>query len=525
MRKNLLNLVCFSLLVLGGTMTAQTTVKGYVYEDENENGKKERREEGISRVAVSNGRDVVLTNDDGKYELPIGVDNPVFVIKPSGYNTPVDENNLPQFFYLHKPHGSPEHKFEGVAPTGKLPRSVDFGLIPSKEEDEFKALVFGDPQAYSKQQIEFFAKGVVAEVEGINGFSLGISLGDLVGDNPNLFDPYIETVKKIGLPWYNVMGNHDMNFGVEADSLSDESFEKHFGPATYSFNYGNAHFIILDDILYPDPRNGKGYWGGFTEKQMEFIKNDLKHVPRDMLVIMAFHIPISEVDDRDLFRDDDRQQLFDLLKDFPNTLSLSAHTHIQRQDFFSKEDGWRQEKPHHHYNVGTTSGDWYSGKLDKNGVPLATMRDGTPKGYAVLTVKGNGYLLDYKVAGESEDYKMNIFHPRVVQKSKRTKAGMYANFFIGSEKDKLRYRINKGEWRPMTYVHDYDRSYLHLLHEWDFAEELPAGRRGSEAVDSRHLWRAPVQSDLEPGEHTVEIEATDMFGRTFTQEANYRIVE
>lgn len=525
MRKNLVSLAFISLLVLGGTLTAQTKVKGYVFEDENENGKKERREKGISGVAVSNGREVVLTNEDGKYELPIGGDNPVFVVKPSGYNTPVDENNLPRFFYLHKPQGSPEHKFEGVAPTGKLPRSVDFGLIPSKEEDEFKALVFGDPQAYSKQQIDFFAKGVVAEVEGVNGFSLGISLGDLVGDNPNLFDPYIKTVKKIGLPWYNVMGNHDMNFGVEADSLSDESFEKHFGPATYSFNYGKAHFIILDDILYPDPRNGKGYWGGFTEEQMEFIKNDLKHVPKDMLVILAFHIPISEVDDRDLFRDEDRQQLFDLLKDFPNTLSLSAHTHIQRQDFFSKEDGWGQEKPHHHYNVGTTSGDWYSGKLDQNGVPMATMRDGTPKGYAVLTVKGNEYLLDYKVAGESEDYKMNIFLPKVVQKRKRTKAGMYANFFMGSENDKLRYRVDKGKWHPMTYVQDYDRSYLHLLHEWDYAEELPAGRRGSEAMDSRHLWRAPVQSDLEPGEHTVEIEATDMFGRTFTQEADYRIAE
>lgn len=525
MKENLLSLACLSLVLLCGTMTAQTKVKGFVFADENENGSKERREQGISGVAVSNGREVVLTNEDGKYELPTGVDNPIFVIKPSGYKTPVDENNLPQFYYLHKPKGSPEHKFEGVAPTGKLPRSVDFGLIPFKEEDEFKALVFGDPQTYSKQQVDFFAKGVVSEVEGISGFSLGISLGDLVGDRPDLFDPYIKTVKRIGLPWYNVMGNHDMNFGVEAGSLSDESFEKHFGPATYSFNYGKAHFIILDDILYPDPRDGKGYWGGFTETQLEFLKNDLKYVPKDMLVVLAFHIPISEIDSRDLFRDEDRQELFDLLKEFPNTISLSAHTHMQRQDFFSQEDGWGQEKPHHHYNVGTTSGDWYSGKLDEKGVPIATMRDGTPKGYAILSVKGNEYVVDYKVVGESDDYKMKIFLPKVVQKRRRTTAGLYANFFIGSEKDKLRFRVDNGKWRPMTYLQDYDPSFLHLLHEWDFAEEIPEGRRPRDAEDSRHLWRAPVPSDLEPGEHTIEIEATDMFGRTFRQTADYKIVQ
>lgn len=525
MRKKIRSIGTLCLIFLGGTIIAQNQIKGYVFEDNNQNGHKERRENGISGVAVSNGREVVMTNGNGEYILPMKPDRPVFVIKPSGYQTPVDKNNLPQFYYLHKPQGSPDHKFEGVAPSGKLPRSIDFGLIPSKEEDTFKALIFGDPQAYSKQQIDFFAKGVVSEVENIKGFSLGISLGDLVGDNPDLFEPYIKTVKKIGLPWYNVMGNHDMNFGVEADSLSDESFEKHFGPATYSFNYGKTHFIVLDDILYPDPRDEKGYWGGFTEEQLEFIKNDLEHVPKDILVVLAFHIPISEVDDRDLFRDEDRQQLFDLLKDFPYTLSLSAHTHMQRQDFFSKEDGWEQEKPHHHYNVGTTSGDWYSGKLDQNGVPIATMRDGTPKGYAILSVKGNNYEIDYKVVGEPKEYQMNIFIPKVVQKGKRTTAGLYANFFIGSEKDKLRFRVDNGKWQPMTYVNDYDPSYLHLLHEWDFAEELPKGRRPRDADASRHLWRAPVPSNLEPGNHKVEIQATDMFDRTFLQTVEYRIVD
>jgi hypothetical protein len=73
----------------------------------------------------------------------------------------------------------------------------------------------------------------------------------LVGDNLSLQKPYADVMKEIGLPWYNVMGNHDMNYEAKEDMLSDETFESNFGPANYSFNYGNVHFIILDDILYP----------------------------------------------------------------------------------------------------------------------------------------------------------------------------------------------------------------------------------------------------------------------------------
>src|SRR5699024_1358352 len=134
----------------------------------------------------------------------------------------------------------------------------------------------------------------------------------------------------------------------ETDALSDETYEAHFGPANYAFNYGKVHFIILDDVLYPDPRGERKYWGGFRKDQLQFIKNDLKHVPKDHLVVLAFHIPIS-APNGDAFRDKDRENLFKLLNRFPLTLSLSAHTHIQRQDFFGREKGWKQDTPHHHY--------------------------------------------------------------------------------------------------------------------------------------------------------------------------------
>ena len=47
------------------------------------------------------------TGKGGRYELPIDDDDIIFVIKPRGYMTPVDALNLPRFYYIHKPAGSP----------------------------------------------------------------------------------------------------------------------------------------------------------------------------------------------------------------------------------------------------------------------------------------------------------------------------------------------------------------------------------------------------------------------------------
>ncbi len=507
-----------------GVLSAQTTVTGYVYDDANGNGTRDRREQGIAGISVSNGVQVATTDANGRYELPVGDDNIIFVIKPSGYAVPVDENNQPRFYYIHKPNGSPALKYGGVAPTGPLPKSVDFPLTKREELADFTALIFGDPQAYTEDEIAFFAKGIVAEVEGVENIAFGLSLGDLVGDHLVLHSPYIKAVAKVGVPWYNLMGNHDMDYDAQADSLADETYEANFGPANYAFNYGNAHFIILDDILYPDPRDGNGYWGGFRKDQLDFVENNLKHVSKDKLVVLAFHIPIWDYQETS-FRRADRQRLFDLLAEYPHTLSMSAHTHLQRQNFYGKEDGWGQDKPHHEYNAGTTSGDWYSGEANELGVPTSTMRDGTPKGYAFLNISGNQYTIDYKVAGESKDFQLKLFHPKVVAHGRGTQSGIFANFFMGHEGNTVEYRVDAGEWTPMIYIEIPDPDFVYQLYRWDTTDELMPGRRPSNAVSSTHLWRGNIPANLSVGEHAIEVRATDMFGRTYTQKSAYRLAE
>ncbi|MGE8381125.1 MAG: metallophosphoesterase N-terminal domain-containing protein, partial [Sphingobacterium sp.] len=62
-------------LALTQTVQAQEFAKGKVFLDVNRNGKLDKNEKGIASVSVSNGREVVATDKDGNYQLPVGNDN------------------------------------------------------------------------------------------------------------------------------------------------------------------------------------------------------------------------------------------------------------------------------------------------------------------------------------------------------------------------------------------------------------------------------------------------------------------
>ncbi|MCA9067017.1 MAG: metallophosphoesterase, partial [Planctomycetaceae bacterium] len=208
------------------------------------------------------------------------------------------------FYYIHKPNGSPPLKFAGVKPTGPLPESIDFPLYQQHEPEKFKAVLFGDPQPRDQKEVDYIAHDVVEDLIGTDA-SFGVTLGDIVFDDLSMFEPQARAIGLIGIPWYNVIGNHDINYDASHDHHSDETFERHFGPAYYSFDYGQAHFLVLDDIEWIVPNGvGKGrYQAGLGNEQMEFIRNDLALIPENQMVVLMMHIPLVDVRDRhELYR-------------------------------------------------------------------------------------------------------------------------------------------------------------------------------------------------------------------------------
>ena len=517
---------------IGNSVSANSTATGTVFLDANGNQVKDDNEEGLSGVRVSNGQDIVKTDANGKYSLAVSDDTILFVIKPRGFMTPVDENRLPRFYYIHKPHGSPEGlKYAGIAPTGPLPASIDFPLTEQSESDTFKVLVFGDTQPYNMQEIEWLAHDVIEEVIGTDAV-FGISLGDLVGDDLNLFHPLNEVMATVGIPWYNVHGNHDMNFLAAEDRYADETYERVYGPACYSFDWGPVHFINIDNVnFYRDEADNPRYSSEVGERQLTFLRNDLAFVPKDQLIVVSLHIPLTEM--RDV------KELMNLLGDRPHTLSLSAHTHFQRDDFVGPEQGWHGDDAHHHHNHATTSGSWWRGALDEIGIPHTTMRDGAPNGYGIFTFSGNQYSIRFKAARRPAEYQMNIWAPWEVASAETGETDVIVNVFGGTKRSTVEIRLGEvGEWEPMTYMPQEDPYYKALKARDDMNQlerklhsalreamksqlkedgELPQRGQGiSGIVKSTHIWQAKLPANASKGTHVIYVRTTDMFGQTFT---------
>lgn len=505
--------ICVMACVLGtcgglglADQSRTATASGVVFHDSNRNGVRDPGEDGLKDIRVSNGREIVPTNQNGGYRLPVDDDTILFVIKPRGWMTPLSELNLPRFYYIHKPNGSPKLRYPGVAPTGPLPESIDFPLYPHKEPDRFRVIVFGDTQPNSIQDINYLAHDVVEEVIGTEA-AFGFTLGDLVNNGLNLFEPLNRTVAHIGLPWYNVLGNHDENYDSPDDCHSDESFERVYGPSYYSFDYGAVHFIVLDDVIWhgaTETEKGR-YTAGLGEQQLAFVRNDLALLPKEQLVVLTMHIPITQIHER--------KELFGLLAQHAHTLSLSAHTHIQQHLFLGAAHDWPARKAHHHMNVATACGCWWRGAPDESGLPHATMADGAPNGWTLVTFDDNRYSAVFRAARRPADYQMSIYAPESVAPDKAAQTEVLVNVFNGSQRSMVEMRFGNGDWFELERVARED-PYHAAIKRAEESEHPPHGRKLPNVMKSPHIWRGVLPAGPSPGTHLIEVRTTDMFGGT-----------
>lgn len=513
-------LICAIVCPVIAAEAAGEIARGIVYEDRNSNGQRDSDERGLADIRVSNGRDIVRTDAEGRYELPVSNDTVIYVLKPRDFKVPLNEQNLPRFFYTHMPNGSPKLKYGGVPATGPLPSSIDFPLTRRPEPNKFDVVLFGDPQPYSQEQIDFIAHDIVEELIDIDA-AFGVTLGDIVGDHLDFFDPLNRTIAHIGIPWVNVIGNHDIDFDVPNDKQSDDTFTRVYGPAYYSFDYGPVHFLVLDNVHYrgkPEDRERGRYHAELGPDQLQFIANDLSSLSREQFIVLLFHIPIWENKDLD--------KLFDLLKPFRYTLSIAAHNHKHRQRFIDAKGGWQGEGTHHHLVAGTTSGSWWNGVPDEYGIPHTMMRDGTPNGYVIATFEGDTYKWRYKAARRPADFQMSIFTPEAVSSGETATTEVVANVFNGTTKSTVKMRIRgHGDWMTMEPDERTDPYYAALKALEENSEYTLPGGKMPRLDTTTHIWVAKLPAELPAGSHLIEVETTDMFGQTYTGYRIFRVTE
>jgi len=415
-----------SVQVVRGDGDGADMARGTVFLDGNRNSVLDEGETGIEGVTVSNGRETAVTDADGRYELPAYGDMNLFVTKPAGYAVPVDEDMVPQFNYVHKQAGSPPLRFGGIEPTGPLPEAVNFPLIEDAVGEEFACMAFGDVQPYSEREIGYARETVgrmllnrdTSDVECL------IFQGDVMGDDLSLYPRFKQIIAQGRIPQYYVAGNHDVDFDAEDDVHSFDTFRREWGPEYYSFDIGNVHFVVLDNVRYPcngvddhpfcNPAEAPTYNGVIHSRQMAWLANDLATVPEDKLIVFNAHIPFQTFTDaaEQKHQTDNFSELVEILGDRP-ALGLSGHTHTTEQilpgEFFEgfEEHTGVGPAPFHQIVTGGVSGSWWAGDFNEDGIPHGTQRLGSPRGFYVLEFDGSDYTDTYVAFGKDDDEQMH----------------------------------------------------------------------------------------------------------------------
>lgn len=527
--------ILFLILLIVTPLSLAQTATGRVFIDENRNGLLDEGEVGLANVRVSNGASVVRTDATGRYRLAADEQTIIFITKPSNYAIPVNQHMLPQFYYIHQPNGSPAGmRYKGIEPTGPLPAEINFPLIERPEKKKFEALLFADTQPQTTRELDYIRDDVVAELVGSDA-AFGMTMGDIMFDDLSMLPRYNAIISKIGIPWYNVPGNHEINFESPNDRYSLETFKKFYGPPYFAFEYADALFVVLDNIDYKgggeadpaDVRGNGGYEARISRSQLQWLAEELKHVEQERLVFIATHAPLGS--ENGSYATDNREKLFRLLAGRPNLYSVAGHTHTTDHVYFDKDDGFAGPGKFHHHVLATVSGAWWSGPFDERGIAVSDQRDGTPNGYHILEVDSTDVAVRFKGAGKPADYQMRIVfdvahHQLNVNGIRDFKAGelldgrisqdhlnaaaIIVNLFDGGPNSKVRYRIEDGEYRPLKRVLRKDPYMLE-----QYARHRSSKKTWVEATLSTHLFEADLDANLPPGVHAITVQAEDEFGR------------
>jgi hypothetical protein len=553
-------------------------LEGTVFEDKDRDGSQDRNEKGVAGVLVSNGRDVVETDGRGRYSVAAFENATVSITQPAGYQVPVDEDNVAQFFYHHLPAGSPEElRYGGLEPTGPLPSAVNFPLARSQatKSGEQSCGILGDLQTYNLAEVGYARDGAIkdlSERDDLAGCG-ALFIGDVVGDDLSLYTQVRDLTRQIDAPVRFLPGNHDLDFDASTAEHSFDTFRQQLAPQYYSYDVGQVHVVALNTVRYPctpevdnadgnrpqcnDPEGNPRYNGRVSDHQLQWLAADLAMVPEDKLVVVASHIPLLTFADEGSYihQVDQVADIYELLEG-RQAVAVSGHTHsVENMLAGDSIQGWNdtfgiEELPFHHLTSGAIAGDWYSGALTPDGYPVAVGRDGARPGVVTLDIDGTSYQERFSATGLAEEKQLNLGlnsphyrdwyaaqrndeepelgDPNLV--SRDDLAGttwLTANFWMGTTEDTVTVSIDGGEageaQRTQAGEGEDQQIGAEFSDPWATRQQLVNG--GSVADRSYHVWRYELPEDLAAGTHVATVEATDRHGRSFTETVSFTVVE
>ena len=372
---------------------------------------------GVPGVLVSDGAEFTETDANGIYQLKSEKKwKYVFMVLPSGYETP-SQGVLPSFHAtLTQDVNTPERK--------------DFELIKTSN-DKFTLFVLGDMHLANRNgdinQFNQFSKTLNSSI-AVATKPYVLTLGDMTWDlywysNKYEFPQYLNTVNSNfnGIQFFHTMGNHDNDMNSVGDYNKSFQYTRDIAPTFYSYNLGQIHFVVLDNIDYNNVGTGSelrgDYKRNFTAEQMAWLAKDLSYVDKSTPVFMSAHAPLSLPSGATTFNDKylngadsaGEANLSEFIKAIAgyNVHFLSGHTH----NIFHRK--FSQSLSEH--NCGAVCASWWwSGHLTP-GIHLS--QDGAPGGFAVWEFDGKTFKHSFRAAGHPADYQFRAYDMNKVKEA------------------------------------------------------------------------------------------------------------
>ncbi len=488
---------------------------------------------GIAGVVVSDGDLCVVTDAEGHYSLRSDKRcGYVFISIPSGYEAECTSDMIPMFYRT-------------LSPRVATVEQHDFELTPV-DQSRFMLVAATDHHVANRQSQDLaqfrWEKGLFSDVRetvakaGCPVYS--VFMGDMSWDeywyqrNYSIAD-YRKELSRNGYPTavFHTMGNHDNNPYCTDDWRASELYRREIGPTYYSFNIGRAHFVVLDNIIYQNTGGEEGKIGKLNYReavdaaQLSWLERDLSMVEdKSAPLVLVMHATLyrwRKVDGAIGYTTAmaGAYDIINRVRGFDDVYVISGHSHVNQ----------RIDNPAsgiHEVNVAATSGTWWwTGTYHSEvGFDCNVCLDGSPGGYEVFTFDGNDVSWRYKGIGRPDDYAFRAYDMNEVLKNSIIAAAAPDFTSVATadgvedcyaENDIL---INIWDWEQgwTLRVTEEGRELQGVqvrgkdpMHKISYIGKTAPFQTGYNC----HMWKFRASSPTS----TVVIEATDLFGRTYTQ--------
>lgn len=403
---------------------------------------------GIVGVAVSDGKNVVSTNEQGYFEMTTDEEEQfIFISIPKGYKLPANQQNQVSFYR-----------------NIQLREEAKFELDASNEsQHEYMFLHLTDLHLGRGNGMEIFQETVLPEINQQKS-AFNIVTGDF-SFQEGIKDEYRELLRNFKAPIFNAIGNHEM---MMQRMDPKKEYKDMLGPTYYSFNYGEFHYVVLDGCAAaPWRKDWKNVVGFVDDKQLGWLKQDLEFLPKDTPIIGFIHIPIVShhaerfgigAKDEPAWEIINDEELTQLLGQYPVEFVLQGHIH---------ENAHMYEQGVHYIESGAVCGKWWQGNN----------KDGSLPGYRFVHVSGKSATTYYKQTGK--DVEADLFEIESPQPSEHIKEEegclLHINVIDGDPTmTTVKYRMGDNKWTQLSPV-----SVLVHPHMWEGRMDISGNCAGS----------------------------------------------